>query len=44
VDAAHVVVAVLSSLAAEGSVTPDAVADAIRRFGIDPGSADPWCG
>ncbi len=42
VDAAHVVVAVLHGLAAEGSVPPGTVAEAIRRYGIDPDSADPW--
>jgi pyruvate dehydrogenase E1 component len=42
VDAAHVVVAVLYGLAAEGAVPPDAVAEAIDRYGIDPASPDPW--
>jgi pyruvate dehydrogenase E1 component len=42
VDAGHVVVAVLSGLATEGSVPTGAVAEAIERYGIDPGSADPW--
>jgi pyruvate dehydrogenase E1 component len=36
VDAAHVVVAVLSGLAAHGDVKPEVVDDAIRRYGIDP--------
>jgi len=36
------VVAVLHGLAAEGSVPPGTVAEAIRRYGIDPDSADPW--
>jgi pyruvate dehydrogenase E1 component len=42
IDAAHVVVAVLSSLALRGDVKPETVADAIRRYDIDPDSADPW--
>ena len=42
VDAAHIMVAVLSSLADEGSVPTAAVAEAIDRYGIDPGAADPW--
>ncbi len=42
VDAAHITVAVLSSLADEGSVPTSAVAEAIRRYGIDPDAADPW--
>jgi pyruvate dehydrogenase E1 component len=42
VDAAHIVVAVLHGLAAEGSVPPETVAEAIRRYGIDPDSVDPW--
>ncbi|MBN2113948.1 MAG: pyruvate dehydrogenase (acetyl-transferring), homodimeric type [Acidimicrobiia bacterium] len=41
VDAGHVVVAVLSGLAAEGRVDPAVVTDAIARYGIDPESADP---
>jgi pyruvate dehydrogenase E1 component len=42
VDAAHVVVAVLSALAETGDAKSDEVADAIARYGIDPDSADPW--
>jgi pyruvate dehydrogenase E1 component len=42
VDAAHVVVAVLHGLAEEGAVPRSAVDEAIRRYGIDPDSADPW--
>src|SRR6185437_15899052 len=42
VDAAHVVVAVLSALAAEGSVDRSEVATAIQRFGIDPDAAEPF--
>ncbi len=44
VDAAHVVVAVLSGLCADGGVPADTVAKAIDRYGIDPGSDDPWTG
>jgi pyruvate dehydrogenase E1 component len=36
VDTGHVVVATLASLAAMGEVKPEAVADAIGRYGIDP--------
>ena len=42
VDAGHVVVAVLSSLAQTGEATPDEVSDAIKRFGIDPEAAEPF--
>jgi pyruvate dehydrogenase E1 component len=42
VDAAHVTVAVLSSLAAEGSVPASAVSEAMGRYGIDPDRGDPW--
>jgi len=42
VDAAHVVVAVLSALAESGDAKSDEVADAISRYEIDPDSADPW--
>jgi pyruvate dehydrogenase E1 component len=41
VDAGHVVVAVLSALAAEGSIKPEVVADAIARYGIDPEAVNP---
>jgi pyruvate dehydrogenase E1 component len=41
VDAAHIVVAVLQSLAATGDVKPEAVADAIARYEIDPEAVDP---
>jgi len=41
VDAGHVVVAVLSALAAEGKVEPARVADAVARYGIDPELPDP---
>ncbi|MFV1999932.1 MAG: pyruvate dehydrogenase (acetyl-transferring), homodimeric type [Acidimicrobiia bacterium] len=42
VDADHVVVAVLSSLAREGTLDTQVVSDAIVRYGIDPGSTPPW--
>jgi pyruvate dehydrogenase E1 component len=42
IDAAHIVVAVLTGLAAEGSLPRTAVADAIARYGIDPDAGDPW--
>ena len=41
VDAANVVVAVLSALCAQGEVKAETVAEAIARFGIDPEAADP---
>jgi len=41
VDAAHIVVAVLDSLALQGDVKGEVVADAIRRYDIDPDSIDP---
>jgi pyruvate dehydrogenase E1 component len=41
-DAAHVEVAVLSELAADGVVQPSAVSDAITRHGIEPDVAPPW--
>jgi pyruvate dehydrogenase E1 component len=40
-DAAHVVVATLAALAAEGQVKEAAVTDAIERYGIDPEAVDP---
>ncbi|MEQ1787592.1 MAG: pyruvate dehydrogenase (acetyl-transferring), homodimeric type, partial [Acidimicrobiales bacterium] len=40
-DAPHVVVATLSALAAAGEVKPEAVRDAIDRYGIDPDLPDP---
>ncbi|MEY2452276.1 MAG: pyruvate dehydrogenase component [Acidimicrobiaceae bacterium] len=40
-DAAHVVVAVLSGLAAQGDAKPDEVAKAIRHYGIDADAPDP---
>jgi pyruvate dehydrogenase E1 component len=42
VDRHYVVLAALTSLAAEGAVPPDKVADAIARYGIDPGKPEPW--
>jgi pyruvate dehydrogenase E1 component len=42
VDAAHLVVAVLHSLAAEGVVPRTSVTEAIDRYGIDAGASDPW--
>jgi pyruvate dehydrogenase E1 component len=42
VDAVHVVVAVLDGLAAEGALPAGTVGEAIRRYGIDPDSPDPW--
>jgi pyruvate dehydrogenase E1 component len=42
VDAQHVVVAVLSSLAAQGAVEASRVAEAIRGYGIDPDAAAPY--
>ena len=40
-DSGHVVVAVLSALAQAGEVKPEVVADAIRRYEIDPDTPDP---
>ena len=42
IDSGHVVVSVLSLLAAEGLVDKSTVADAISRYDIDPDLADPW--
>jgi pyruvate dehydrogenase E1 component len=41
IDAPHVAVAVLDGLAAQGAVERDVVADAIKRFGVDPDRQDP---
>jgi pyruvate dehydrogenase E1 component len=41
VDAAHIVIATLSSLAMQGDVKDEAVAEAIQRYGIDPEAVDP---
>ena len=40
-DAAHIEIAALSALAADGVVEPDVVAEAIRTHGIDPDTPDP---
>jgi pyruvate dehydrogenase E1 component len=40
-DAAHVVVASLSALAAQGRVDVSMVDDALKRYEIDPDAADP---
>jgi len=42
VDAGHVVVAVLSSLAAQGAIDPAAVRAAMERYDIDPETPDPY--
>jgi pyruvate dehydrogenase E1 component len=42
VDAGHVVVAVLASLAAQGAIDPAAVRAAMERYGIDPETPDPY--
>jgi pyruvate dehydrogenase E1 component len=42
VDRHYVAVAALSSLAEEGAVPARTVADAIARYGIDPGKPEPW--
>jgi pyruvate dehydrogenase E1 component len=42
IDHGHIVVAVLSQLAARGEVKPEAVAEAISRFDIDTELPDPW--
>jgi pyruvate dehydrogenase E1 component len=41
VDAAHIVVATLSTLAMQGDVKGEVVTEAIRRYGIDPEAIDP---
>ncbi|MEZ5374269.1 MAG: hypothetical protein R2704_16395 [Microthrixaceae bacterium] len=41
-DAAHVVVAVLSSLARSGAIDAEVATGAIERFGIDPDVVAPW--
>jgi pyruvate dehydrogenase E1 component len=40
-DTAHVVVATLAALASEGEIDTSVVADAIKRYEIDPNTADP---
>jgi pyruvate dehydrogenase E1 component len=42
VDAPHVVVAVLGLLAGQGRAAPPVVAEAIRRYGIDPDTLPPF--
>jgi pyruvate dehydrogenase E1 component len=42
VDAGHVVVAVLSTLATQGTIDPAAVRVAMERYGIDPETPDPY--
>ncbi len=41
VDAEHIVVATLAALAREGQVAPEAVAAAIRDYGLDPEAPEP---
>ena len=41
-DTAHVVVAVLAQLAADGQIEPSVVVDAIARYELDPDAAAPW--
>jgi pyruvate dehydrogenase E1 component len=40
-DAAHIVLAVLSGLAQLGDVKSEVVAEAIRRYELDPDGVDP---
>ena len=42
VDRHYVTVAALRALAEEGAVAPTQVAEAIKRYGIDPERPDPW--
>ena len=42
VDRFHIVVAALWSLAADGAIVPDAVADSIAKYDIDPEAHPPW--
>src|ERR687888_2505352 len=44
VDAEHIVVATLSALAEWGDLKPEAVSEAIARYGIDPERGDPRAG
>ena len=41
VNTAHVVVATLAALAADGEIAAEAVSDAITRYGIDPDAPNP---
>jgi pyruvate dehydrogenase E1 component len=42
IDVAHVVVATLAALAEFGDFKPEAVAEAINRYGIDPEKLNPY--
>ncbi|MCL1586952.1 MAG: pyruvate dehydrogenase (acetyl-transferring), homodimeric type [Actinomycetia bacterium] len=42
VDADHVVIAVLSAMAREGTMDTSTVTEAIERYGVDPNSAPSW--
>ncbi len=42
IDAAHVVVAVLSDLEADGALPRGSTAKAVVAYGIDPLASDPW--
>jgi len=42
IDAAHVVVAVLADLEAEGELPRGSTAKAVVAYGIDPLTPDPW--
>jgi pyruvate dehydrogenase E1 component len=42
IDAEHIVVAVLSTLADMGEVKPEAVSETIKRYAIDPEHASPY--
>jgi pyruvate dehydrogenase E1 component len=41
IDKGHIVVAVLSALANEGTVPLERVSEAMQRYGIDPDTVDP---
>ncbi|MGQ0431471.1 MAG: pyruvate dehydrogenase (acetyl-transferring), homodimeric type [Microthrixaceae bacterium] len=41
IDAPHIVVATLAALAETGDVKAELVADAVKRYGLDPEAADP---
>jgi len=42
VDAEHIAAALLSALAEMGEVKPEAVAEAIKRYGIEPERISPY--
>ena len=42
VDAGHIVVATLTALAREHKIDPATVAEAIRRYDVDPEAPPPW--